>query len=527
MAGDLILYNGSARTMDCRCPRAQAVAIHGGRITAVGSSEQALSVGPSGARCVDLGGRTVIPGFEDAHLHFTMHGLVLQQVDLTGSESLEEALHRVRAAAESAPAGSWLQGRGWNHNIWPRAAQPSRYDLDSVAEGIPCVFGSKDGHSIWVSSEALRRAGIGPDTPDPVGGQIRRDEHGRPTGILTEQAQSLVMAVVPQPNDSSLLEAARASMHSAAELGVTAIHNCEGPAAWRVLQHLERDGELTVRVWQMIPMDMIDKAVALGLRTGFGNDMLRIGHMKAFADGALGSLTAEMLDPYADRPSSRGVAAHSTEELLAAVRVAVSGGIAPAIHAIGDAAVRRVLDIYETIHSQGLATWYPLRIEHLQIISPKDLPRLGPLGVVASMQPIHATQDMDMANLHWGSRARWSYAWRSVLNSGAGLALGTDCPVESLDPLQGVYAAVTRCRPDGTPAGGWYPEECLTIEQALSGYTLGSATACGQQQQRGSLTVGKVGDVVVLSQDVTDDAPERLLDTRVDMTVLDGNVIFE
>ena len=524
---DTILHGGAIHTMDARAPLVEALAVRGGRVLAAGSNEEVLSLGHDATRRIDLGGRTVLPGFQDAHVHFCSHGLVLQRLDLSGPGSLEQALEQVRTAASHLDQGQWLRGRGWNHNAWPRPVQPTRHDLDAVAPHLPVALNSKDGHSLWVNTLALRLAGVTATTPDPAGGQILREASGEPRGILTERANELVSRCIPDPTDEEMLQAARAAMADAARLGVTSVHNCEGPEALSAFEQLAQRDELTVRVWQMMPLKLLPQALALGLRSGYGSDYLKIGQVKMFADGALGSGTAEMLEPYEGRPGDYGVAATSSEELYQAVSSAARGGLASAIHAIGDAANRRVLDIYERVADEGWGQGLRQRIEHVQLLSPQDLPRLACLGVIASMQPIHATQDMAMADLHWGARARWGYAWRSLLDSGAALAFGTDCPVERLDPLAGLYAAVTRQRADGRPEGGWYPQERLTLDQAIRAYTLGSAYASGEERLKGSLAPGMLADLVVLSGDIYAAPPRDLLDTAVDLTLCGGRIVYE
>ncbi|MEA3406803.1 MAG: amidohydrolase [Chloroflexota bacterium] len=525
MQRELVLSNASIHTMDPSQPTAEALAIRGNRILAVGSLQEMLSLCHKAER-IDLAGRTVLPGFIDAHVHLSSYGLLLQQVDLGDAGSLEEALQHIQRAARAIGDDQWLLGRGWNHNVWPDPVQPTRGDLDDVVDRIPVALSSKDGHALWVNSRALQIAGVGASTPDPPGGQILRRSDGKPLGILTENAQSLIRKHIPSPSAETMDQALRAAMRDAARLGITGIHNCEGPDALAAFQRLESRGELTLRVWHMIPVDVLAQARQLGLRTGFGNDLLRIGHVKLFADGALGSGTAEMLAPYEDRPGECGVAVTTSEEMYEAVRMAVCGGLACAIHAIGDGANRRVLDIYERIAREGLSPPLSQRIEHVQLLSPQDLPRLAQLDVVASMQPIHAIHDMEMADRHWGERARWSYAWRSVLETGATLAFGTDCPVESLNPLEGLYAAITRQRPEGYPRGGWYPQERLSLNQALRAYTLGSATASGEARRKGSLTPGKLADLIVLEDDIHEHPEERLLTTSVCMTMVGGRIIY-
>jgi hypothetical protein len=527
MPKDLILHRGAIHTMDPRMPVVEALAIRDSRILAVGPSVDILSLGSPETLLIDLAGRTVVPGFNDAHLHFCSHGLVLQQVDLADASSLDEALDCIRTAAAGTKAGEWLRGRGWNHNIWPIPIQPTRHDLDRILPNTPAAFSSKDGHSLWANSAALAIAGIDTSIPAPSGGQILREPSGEPSGILTETAQSLIRDYMPKVSPQATRDAARAAVADAARLGLTSVHNCEGPDSFAAFQHLAAAGELMVRIWHMIPLAFLPSALKLGLHTGFGNNLLRIGHCKMFADGALGSATAEMLAPYEGHPDMYGVAATDSSTLYEAVSSAARGGLASAIHAIGDAANRRVLDIYERVAREGLAGDLRQRIEHVQLLTSQDLPRLAQLGVIASMQPVHCTQDMDMADLHWRNRARWSYAWQSLLASGATLAFGTDCPVEALDPIAGLYAAVTRQQPNGRPKGGWYPKERLSLDQALYAYTMGSAIASSEEHLKGSLTPGKLADLVILSRDIYAEPPEALLQTVVDTTILGGAIVYE
>jgi predicted amidohydrolase YtcJ len=538
MQRDLILYNGSILTMDPRQPLVEALRIRERRILACGALDEIRALPLGDALEIDLEGRTALPGLEDAHLHLCMHGMALSEIDLGGTASLHQALERVRQASASQPGSGWLRGAdwlrgaGWDHNLWPQPTPPTRHDLDSVVSDRPVALDSKDRHSLWVNSLALQLAGISADTPDSPGGQIWRDSAGQPTGILAENARRLIDTVVPPPDRDAWRQAAGAAIADCARYGITAVHSCEGPEAFRALSELEQTDELTVRVWHMLPLRVLDEAVALGLRTGYGSDRLRIGHVKMFADGALGSGTAEMLAPYEGQPGNLGVAATDTQTLLEAVSLAARHGLASAIHAIGDAANRRVLDIYAQV-ANDLAESAPQhgdlrhRIEHVQLLSKEDLPRLAAQGIIASMQPIHATHDRIMAERQWGARCRYAYAWRGLLDSGAHLAFGTDAPVEGLSPMPGLYAAVTRRDAHGEPPGGWYPYQRLGLDEALHAYTLGAAYAAYGERERGSLIPGKRGDVAVLSRDITAGPPECLLDTAVDLTIVDGEIIYE
>jgi predicted amidohydrolase YtcJ len=522
----LILYNGSIHTMDPSHPSASAVACREERILAAGSDAEVLAAAGPRAEAIDLRGRTVIPGLTDAHLHFLWYAVGLSRPNLDGARSLSEALDRLRAALPVAPPGAWILGSGWNHEDWGRPIFPCRQDLDALTPDRPVALRRKDGHSVWVNSLALERAGIAATTADPPGGVIDRDEYGDPTGILRENAVDLLLAHVPQPGPGSLRLALKAGIARAHAAGLTGIHDMEGPEALSLFQESHARGELKLRVTMQLPSGSLDHALALGLRTGLGDDMVRIGHLKLFADGSLGSQTAWMLEPFAGQPGNTGVATTPPEVLEHMVERAARGGIACAIHAIGDRANRQSLDILQRV---GAGPFCDLRhrLEHVQLLHPDDLPRLAQLGVVASMQPVHATSDRDMADRLWGDRCRYAYAWRGLLDSGAVLAFGSDCPVEGLDPLQGIYAAVTRKRaaePDGEP---WYPEQRLTVEEAVRAFTWGAAYACGQEHRLGTVTPGKLADLVVLSQEIFASTPESILTARIDYTIVGGEVVHQ
>ncbi len=522
----LALVNGVVCTMDPQQPRAEAVLIQGNRIAAVGTTDEVRNLAPRDAQELDAAGHTVLPGLNDAHLHLGWFGLSLQRVRLADTVSIEQVQARVREACLAAASSAWVLGQGWNHNVWPVPAMPCRQDLDAVSDQVPIVLDAKDGHAIWCNSAALRLAGVDQNTPDPAGGRILRDASGFPTGVLCDNATALVDRIIPRPNEEQRLRAAADACSAALALGVTSVQSCEGPDEYRALSSLERAGELGVRVWHMVPVKHLADALRLGLQTGQGSERLRIGHVKMFADGALGSATAEMLAPYEGDPDNLGVTVTTTEELYASALEAARGGLASAIHAIGDRAVRRVLDVYEALRQELPNCAHRQRIEHVQLITADDLSRLARLGAVASMQPIHCIHDMHMADRQWGARSRDAYVFRSVLDSGAVLAFGTDCPVEALDPLLGLYAAVSRQETDGSPAEGWHPEQRLTLEEALRAYTMGSAYASYQERVKGSITPGKWADIVVLSSNILARPPYELLQTRVEATIVDGRVVY-
>jgi len=524
---DLILYNATIHTMDPRRPNEEALAISGDRVVAAGALNELDALRTPDTKDVDLAQATVLPGLIDAHLHFVSYSLRLARVDLHEVPTLEEALRRVAERAAVTEPGTWIRGGGWNCNLWGDGAFPHRHDLDRVAPDHPVVLSSKDGHSVWANSRALERAGVTRDTSDPFGGQIRRDASGQPTGILQENAERLVYDVLPQPSLSEVRAACRQGFANAHRMGLTGIHDCEGDQALAAFQELHKRGELGLRTLMHIPSANLDAAISMGVRDGLGDPWLRLSGIKAFSDGALGSRSAWMIEPYEDDPANTGIPTTTPEALVELVSKANAAGLSVAIHAIGDAANRAVLDAIAVVRTRGQS---PLRnrIEHVQLLHPDDLPRLAQLDVIASMQPIHATGDMHIADKHWGSRAATGYAWRSLLEAGTHLAFGSDAPVEPISPLLGIHAAVTRRRTDGTPGPeGWYPEQRLTVHQAVHAYTLGAAYASGEEALKGSLAPGKLADLVVLDRDIFQIDPARIYETEVVATMIGGRFVYQ
>jgi predicted amidohydrolase YtcJ len=524
---DRILYNGSIHTMDATHPRARALALSGDRIAAVGEVQDLSSgLSPHG-EMLDLEGSTVLPGLIDSHLHFCGYSLRLRQVDLQEVPSLEKALCRVSREVSLSEPGGWIVGGGWNCNLWGDGSFPHHRDLDRVAPDNPVVLSSKDGHSTWVNRLALERAGISANTPDPPGGHIRRDPSAMPTGILQENAARLVREIVPQPSLEEMLAACKRGMANAHRVGLTGIHDCEGGQALATFQELRRRGELTMRVLMHIPAAELDAAIAIGLRDGFGDEWVRVHGIKAFTDGALGSRSAWMLSPYEDDPTNKGIPTITPDALHELVQKANRAGLSVAVHAIGDRANRAVLDAIESVRTPAGAHLRN-RIEHVQLLHPSDLPRLAELGVTASMQPIHATGDMDIADRHWGERAETSYAWRSLLDTGTTLAFGSDAPVESISPLLGIHAAVTRRRAEGDPgAEGWYPKQRITVSEAVHAYTMGAAYAGGEEALKGSLAPGKLADLIFLDRDIFCIEAMDIQHAEVLATMVGGRFVYQ
>ncbi len=509
------VYLGAGRFAD-------ALVSKHGRVVATGDVGAVRREHPE-AKVIDLRAGLMLPGFTDAHCHFLWWAIQeAWRIDLASERTIESALGTIDAYTGSLPENAWILGGRFDKNVWGR--WPTRDELDRVSHGRPAALRSKDGHSRWANSAALRVAKIGRDTPTPEGGEIDRDPSGEPTGILRENAIRLLDAVIPQPSGAECLAAIRSGQRDALARGLTAIHDLDSPMppARRAFEELFERNELALRVHLGIPHTSLDAALDLGVRSGSGNEWLRWSNLKIFTDGALGSQTAALEEPY-EGTDYRGVLTVDPERLQLDVRRAADGGLAVAIHAIGDRAVRAALDAIAA--SRDVGATLKQRIEHAQLVREEDIPRFVDLGVVASMQPIHATSDRDIAERHWGARCRRAYPWRSLLEAGVWLAFGSDAPVEPIDPLLGLYAAVARKRPDD--AGPWYPEQGLTLEQAVAGYTLGPAVALGRAGELGTLEVGKWCDAVVLDRDIFREPAEALLDARVRATITAGVVRYE
>ncbi|MBI2300514.1 MAG: amidohydrolase [Armatimonadetes bacterium] len=517
--GPLLLRGARIRTLEGLSEPCD-ILLRNGRIAAVGEPPD------EPAETLDLAGRTVLPGLHDSHLHCLMLGRSLSRLDVFEVPSPDEALARVKAFADGLPPGEWLLGRGWLQELWPGGAFPTRWQLDSVAPDRPVCLAHKSGHACWCNSAALALAGLAdraPGSPE----RVLCDADGRPTGILFEDAMGLVARHIPEPSAASDVEALNRAQREAHRLGLTAVQCLDGAASLRAFQTLRERGELRLRVTSHLSAAQLDPVLDAGLRTGFGDEWLRLGHLKLFADGALGSLTAWMIEPYEGRPGDHGVCCLEPSELRALVLRAAAAGIPSAVHAIGDRAVREVLDAFAAAREVEGARSLRHRIEHAQVIHPADLRRFAELEVIASMQPIHATQDMPMVDRHWGARGRYAYAFRTLLSSGARLAFGSDAPVESLSPFVGLHAAVTRRRADGSPGEeGWYAEERLTWGEALAGYTVGAAWSCGREGGLGGLAPGYRADLLVLDVDPGAVDPAGLHALRPAMTFAGGECVW-
>ena len=518
---DLLLRNARIWTGGTP-PFAEAALVRDGRFAFVGA-ERDMAV-EADVDVIDARGRLVLPGFTDGHAHLLNTGLAMRSVDLKDVPSVEEAARRVAERAASMPLGTWVRGAGWDQHLWPGAAFPRRHDLDRVAPEHPVVLTHTSGHCIWVNSAALRIAGVTSETEAPSGGAIDREEDGEPAGILRDAASQLVYDAMPRLTRDERLAALREAIAHAHSLGVTGVHAMDvGRGELSALRHLRERNELPLRVRAFLSAARIDDWVG-NTRTGDGDELLRIGGVKFFADGALGSMTAWMLAPY-EGTDDTGLAIQPAAELERQVRRCLEHGLAAAIHAIGDRANREVLDMLE--RARDVSPALPRRIEHAQLLTPEDIARFAPLGVSASVQPIHATQDMAKVDRVWGGRGRCAYAFASLLASGATLAFGSDSPVETMDPIAGLHAAVTRRNARGEPPDGWYRDERVSLEVALSAYASGCARVVREADRLGRLAPGYRADFAVLSRDLFALAdPMAILDARIELTAVAGEIVY-
>ena len=503
----MILENGVVRTMEPTLPVVRALAVAGDRIAGgVGTHETALATPDR----VDLGGRCVLPGFNDSHVHFPTWALAQREVRLEGTSSLDEALQRVAAATKDVEPGRWLRGLGWRSGDWAPPTEPTKEALDRVTGDTPTALMARDYHSLWLNSAALARAN---GDLEVEGGVVVRDERGEPTGVLREECAWHFRDTHVRPTEDELVDASREGIRIAIARGVTAVHDKDGwLGALAVWQRLREEGHLDLRVWQSLPAEQVDELAELRIRSGFGDDLLRIGYLKTFMDGTLGSQTARMLD-------GSGVEITSKQQLIEIIRRGAQTGLPVAVHAIGDLANREALDAFDETRSE----WQPLglrpRIEHAQVLAAEDLPRFAQLGVAASVQFSHAPSDRDLADRFWGGKTAGAYAYRSLRDSGALVANGSDAPIEELDPWAGVCAGVLRTIDDRAP---WHPEQRLTLSEALEATTVNPAWLARDEHRRGKLIPGFLADLVVLDRDPYELDPEQLPEVNVVATMLGG-----
>jgi len=530
-AADTIISNANVWTVDRNHPKAEAVAILNQRIVAVGTSVEMDGWRGPRTRIIDAGGKLLLPGFNDAHVHFVSGGFQLDQVQLTDAKTREEFVQRIAAQAKKLKKGEWILGGEWDEQNWSPAELPVHDWIDSVTPDNPVFIERHDGHESLANALAMKLANVTAETKAPAGGEIVRDAPGNPTGIFKDAAQSLIGKVLPEPTPVARVRAAKRALEYAASLGVTSLQEM-APSYGDIEAYsvLAERGELTARIYAApIETRWRDQA-RIGVRHAFGSDYLRVGAVKAFADGSLGSTTAYFFQPYVDAPNSRGLLSDEMQP-ISGMRDRLTGadkaGLQLCVHAIGDQAISTVLDIFQDIEKANGNRDRRWRIEHAQHMAPKDFQRFGRLHVIASMQPYHAIDDGQWAERRIGPiRAKTTYAFRAFLDNGVRLAFGTDWTVAPLNPMLGLYAAVTRATLDGKHPNGWIPEQKIKIEEAIEAYTMGSAYAEVQEKEKGSITAGKLADLVLVSDDLLKIDPHAIRDAKVEMTMVDGKVIY-
>lgn len=524
----ICLVNARVHTVDPILPAAQAVVVRGNRIVYAGTDAGARSFAGPDAEIIDCGGRLVLPGFIDDHTHFVLGGEQVSGLDTRACTSKDAFISAVRDHV-GRHRGSWVKGGDWDHERWAEKTLPRREWVDPFSEDTPLFLPRFDWHMALVNSAALRLAGITRDTPDPPGGRIERDPAtGEPTGMVRDAAMDLVLAAVPQRTPAVIERCVRDALGVARRNGVTSIHDIAEESHIPVYRALEAGRELTCRIFARLPLAHYRSVVENGGQPYAGSPFLRLGSMKAFADGSLGSNTAWFFEPYLNEATT-GLAMEvlSSGRMLTQAKDADLHGLQLSIHAIGDRANSAVLDIFEEIVRTNPAWDRRFRIEHAQHVRREDIPRFAALGVIVSAQPYHAVDDGAWAVTRLGpDRIRTSYAYRSFLDAGVRVCFGSDWTVAPLDPLAGIHAAVTRRTLDGRNPGGWVPEERITVEEAIRCYTLNNAYASFEEQDKGSVTPGKLADLVVLSEDILAIPPERITDVRVQMTMVDGRMVF-
>lgn len=497
----LTLINARIFTMDAGSGEVSGLVIKDGKISRLLTGAEGHEI-PIQGSSLDLDGKVVLPGLIDSHLHLQNYAETLAKINCE-TQTKNDCLERVRERALSTPPGEWILGHGWNHNSW-REGYGDADALDQAAPDHPVYLTGKSLHVSWANSRALASAGINQHTPDPPGGVVQRDADGIPTGILFEEGVKLIESIIPAPSVAQTAASIMNAQETLWKMGLTGVHDFDRELCIRALQQLTQDGLLHLRVQKSIPSEFLDQAIQQGIKTGEGNDWLWFGGVKDFMDGALGPQTAAMLEPY-QSSGNKGILLKSTDDIIDLGRKAVDHGLSLSIHAIGDLANRTLLNALEEIRSyekQSELDPLPHRIEHVQLIDPADLQRLAELDITASMQPIHATSDMEMADLYWGDRTEYAYAPKAQFDQGALVIFGSDAPVESPNPWMGIHAAVTRQRPDGAPGPeGWHPEERVSIDQALAAFTVNPARAAGRPMVQGKLAPGYWADLIVLETD--------------------------
>ena len=535
---DILIFRAKVYTLNPQSPWAQAVAIRHGKIVAVGSEEVVGKMRGIGTRVIDAGGKLVLPGFTDCHVHFYEGSEALGQVTLDGLTTVAEIQDRLREYAARHPGDSWILGRGWNYAAFGETALPHKKYLDELFPSRPVFLEGYDGHTAWVNSKALALAGLHKNTPDPVNGFIVHDpQTGEPTGALKEDADTVVRKVIPKVEDADKLRNLRAGMKWANQNGITRVHSAGGDfEVLPLLEELRQDKQLTVRFYISYRLDDYelrkeDLATIESAHKNFHDDWIDVSAVKFMLDGVVESHTAGFFEPYTDQPSTRGALSWDLTKYQYAVTELDKRNIQLFTHAIGDYAIRTSLDTYELAENKNHTKDHRPRVEHIEAIRAEDIPRFGKLGVIASMQPLHSYPDADTLDV-WArnigpDRASRAWAWKSIADDGGRLAFGSDWPVVTLNPWEGLQTAVTRQTADGKPAGGFVPSQRLSVAQAVDGYTLGAAFAGRREKTEGSIETGKVADIIIVDRNIFEIDPHQIGETKVVTTIVGGKIVYE
>ncbi len=528
-----VFYNGHIYTQDTAFPIATMLVVIGDRILTVSKDDSLLDqfTGSNQQKVekINLNGRTVFPGFCDAHIHLNYYSSFLEQINCE-TNTQQECLNLVGVQLAHTLPNHWILGHGWNHNVWQEGYGTAQ-QLDKISPNLPVYLTAKSLHAGWANTQALSLAGINQNTPNPSGGVIERDELGKPTGILFESAMQLVERIIPKPSVAELAQSLLNAQATLIQMGITCVHDFDGIDCFKSLQILDHEQKLKIRVLKSIPFESITTAIGLGLRSGFGNQHLRLGSIKLFADGALGPRTAAMFQPYQGESNNLGKLFLTRDELVEKTHQAVENGLSLAVHAIGDRAIHEMLDGFEKLRQiekgkSGHTSPLRHRIEHVQLLHPQDISRLAQLDMIASMQPIHATSDMVIADRYWGERSHLAYAWKTLQEQNTCLIFGSDAPVESPNPFWGLHAAITRQIIEGNPQPGWIPEQKISLNEAIRAYTTNPAYAAGMENMCGKLTAGFLADLIILDQNPNEITPDQIYDLKPSGTILDGEWVW-
>jgi len=532
-SAEQVYLNGNIYTVEDNQPKAQAMAVTGPNLVYVGSNEGVKEYIGAKTKVVDLKGQTVVPGLIEGHMHYTRQGVSLLQVNAFWLPK-EEIIAKIKAEAERLPEGTWIVGSGWNQEVWPDQKFPNKAELDAVAPNHPVTLTRTDGHALWVNSKALAVAGVDKSSEVPTGGVLEKDNNGELTGILYENAMAMIRSKITPLSTERLKEAILLAQKELFSQGLTSALSAGNLTMDSVqdiqnMKDLYKSGQLKVRIYAMVNVDHAAPYYKSGPEIGLFDDRLTVRAIKFYADGALGSRTALMLDSYEDRANWKGVERTTRDELLESLREAAKHGFQLSIHAIGDGAVRNSIDLYEQVMKEyNVGSNHRWRIEHFQITTPSDIERTAQLKIIPALQTVHATSDKNMAETRIGpERMKYAYAWRKIINAGLVIPNGSDAPIEIVNPYHGLYAAITRTDRDGQPAGGWYPEEKMTREEALKSFTIWAAYGQFEETIKGSLKEGKLADFVVLDRDYMVCPESEIKDISPLMTVVGGEVVFK